>query len=137
MEPFPRYGTVLRSWYLDQVEADSSTARYISRSCRRNTYGPDHCLSWIDETERNLALACRAGAFSRNARCTNGHQFTRRCINECGLLDRFRPLRNANLRFRRPRQVPEHYNKLDMYLNAEWREDFVTAINWLLGIIQD
>lgn len=136
-DPFPTFDTVIRSWYLEQIDANSQTAHYISRKCWHNKYGTDRCLSWMDATECNLALRWQAGTFSRNSRCPNGHQFTWRCINRCSLLDRFRPLHGMNLQLRQPLgPIPKHYNQLDLCLNAEWCLKFVTALQWLTGLIE-
>jgi hypothetical protein len=113
--PERKFGSLIKAWYIEELEKRSTIARYISRSARRKGYGGDGCLFWDDDRIRDEALRWRVGAWGLNLPCPRGHRFTRACIMRCRI-----PVPAADglrLSSRAPRNIPEHYSWVDMFLN--------------------
>lgn len=117
-------------WQLDQLERSTVYARYITRQCRRDNYGPDKILFWSKAESRQLALSWRVGALAWNRQCPDGHRFNRRCAGNCV------PLRNMPRRNeRRPADPPPLYNTIDHLLNLEEWDDAAQEIREMLDYL--
>lgn len=122
----------LRKWYLDQLNAGSITARYITRSSRSKFLGEDLTLRWTDGELRTKALKWRTGSYGRPNlyKCPKGHTFGRACPVRCNL-----PIQ-ANVRpqlqqTRTPDPAPEYFCIIDLVLNCQDQNLFAEAIRSL------
>ncbi len=122
----------LKRWTLQQIETKSAVARYISRSSRRNTYGPDKTLYWKDKTLRQRALSWRVGSFAFNLPCPEGHRFTRACVRRC-VYKEWEP--ELPLR-KKPPDPPSSYCFIDDLINLQQEQEAGEALQTLLDILE-
>lgn len=113
--------TILRKYTLEKIEMRSTIARYISRRCRRKTYGPDKTLFWKNTDIRKLALLWRVGSFGCRLNCPSGcHRFNRACVMRC--IGEDNDATATVPRHRRPKEPPDHYCLVDDIINLEAEE---------------
>ena len=130
-EPDMSVRKALKRWTLQQIETKSATARYISRSSRRNTYGPDKTLYWKDKTTRQRALSWRVGSFAFNLPCAEGHRFTRACVKRCIYPDWEPELPQR----KRPPDPPSPYCYIDDLINLQQEKETGQALEDLLHLL--
>jgi hypothetical protein len=119
---------MIKRWYIQRLESECVTARYIHWKARKNGYGPIKELFWQEEGARRLATRWRAGAYSSTRfNCPSGHKFTRRCIG-VGCFTIHAVTGEEDLALRRPDNPPEHYCAIDYMLNMELKEEAATTL---------
>lgn len=111
---------LLKRWTIQSVEEASTTARYISRGCRRQGTGADFSLFIEDDELRNFATRWRVGAYGIRRFCPSCNQrFNRACPIRCNLpIPRFHTQLNQH-----PNNPPPYYCNVDAILNTrnmEW-----------------